>query len=163
MVAPRTTGQDDAVEHAAVESVTVWMVPLAAGVDPVDVRGTLSLDPGGLAFTDHGAGTETVLPYARIHRVRRIRGSPVLVVEWDDADDRRRTAFYFSQPPPLQAPERSLSSLRRGPLGVLGRGGSSKRQVARTNVSYLRSMGASQRELVREWERAVAERLGGAG
>jgi hypothetical protein len=84
-------------------------------------------------------------------------------VDLDEAGVRRRTAFYFSQPPPLQAPARALSSLGRGPLGVLGRGGSSKRQVARTNVSYLRSMGLSQRDLVRAWERAVAERVRAAG
>jgi hypothetical protein len=157
VVAAPATGQDGDVEPEE-----VWMVPLGAGVAPDDVRGTLRLGAGAVAFTAH-AGTEMLLPYAAIRRVRRIRGSPVLVIDWDDAGDRRRTALYFSQPPPLDAPPPSLSSLRRGPLGALGRSGSSKRQVARTNVSYLRTMALSRRDVVRAWERAVAERVREAG
>ena len=144
------------------KSSIVWMVHLGAGLPPVEVRGRLSLGETALEFTPVRPGTETAIGFADIRKAKRIRGSPVLMVEWRQSDGtRRRTAFYFAQPPPLQPVPRSPTIDPPGPLGHLVRATPSKRQVARMNLGYLRSTSATNRAVVREWERAVSERAGG--
>src|SRR6266508_4149402 len=134
------------------------MVHLGAGIKPAEVRGTLSLGDRGLEFTGHKMGEDVRFGYDSILRAKRIRGSPVLLVDWREGDAHRRTAFYFSQPPPLEAPERSPTLVPRGPFT---RGTPSRRQVARLNLGYLRSTSVATRDVVREWTRAIAERAGG--
>jgi hypothetical protein len=138
----------------------VWMVHLGHGMPPTDVRGTLTLGDAGLEFTAVGTGDGTRIDYPAIRRARRIRGSPVLLVDWLDGGTKRRTAFYFSQPPPL-TPEPGSSSLTPGPLGPFSRSTPTKRQVARMNLGYLRSTSVASRGLVREWQEAVTERASG--
>lgn len=137
------------------------MVHLGAGIKPSEVRGTLSLGDRGVEFTEHKTGEDVRFGYDSIRRARRIRGSPVLLVDWREGDADRRTAFYFSQPPPLEAAERSPSLVPRGPLGPFTRGTPSRRQVARANLGYLRSTSVAYGEVVRAWTRAIAERAGG--
>lgn len=159
MVAARTKGEDWVV----LEPVTVWMVHLgrATRVTPVEVRGTLSLGETGLEFTESKTGADASFDYASIRRARRVRGSPVLLVDWRQGDEDRRTAFYFSQPPPLQPVTRSPTVDPPGPLGPFTRATPSKRQVARMNLGYLRSTSVSMKPVIRAWEQAVAERAGG--
>jgi hypothetical protein len=157
VVATRATGQDWDV----VAPVTVWMVHLGAGIRPSEVRGTLTLGDDGLEFTGHESGVDVRVGYDSIRRAKRIRGSPVLLVDWREGDADRRTGFYFSQPPPLEGTPRSPTITPRGPFGPFTRGTPSRRQVARMNVGYLRSTNAANRELLRAWERAVTERAAG--
>jgi hypothetical protein len=145
------------------ESTIVWRVQLGTGIAPTDVRGRLSLGESGLEFTAVKPGDDTRIEYAAIRKVKRIRGSPVLLVDWTDRGAKRRTAFYFSQPPPLAAVPRSPTIHPPGPLGPFTRATPSKRQVARMNLGYLRSTSVANRGLVRDWERAVSERAGDAG
>jgi hypothetical protein len=142
------------------EPVTVWMVHLGVGKGP-EIRGTLSLGARGLEFVEKRTGADVRFDYAAIRRARRIRGSPVLLVDWRKDGEVRRTAFYFSQPPPLDPPPRSASLEPPGPLGMLSRARPSRRQVARMNLGYLRSTGVRSKETLRAWERAVRERISG--
>jgi hypothetical protein len=159
VVATRSRGEDWLV----LEPVTVWMVHLGAGTTPVEVKGTLTLGESGLEFTERRTGADMRVDYGSIRRAKRIRGSPVLLVDWRAGGANRRTAFYFSQPPPLETVSRSPTIQPRGPLGPFTRATPSKRQVARMNLGYLRSTSVANKETLRAWERAVAERAGGSG
>lgn len=162
MVAAGTRDEDWLV----VEPVTVWMVHLGAasrGTQAMlpEVRGTLTLGETGLEFTESKTGVDARFDYGSIRRARRIRGSPVLLVDWRKDGEDRRTAFYFSQPPPLQPVTRSPTIEPPRPLGPFTRATPSKRQVARMNLGYLRSTSVSKKPVIREWEKAVEERAGG--
>lgn len=147
-----------------VEPATVWMVHLGMGPNPPEIRGTLTLGDEALEFVERRTGASERFGYGAIRRARRIRGSPVLLVDWKADDLDRRTAFYFSQPPPL-APVPGSAPLEqpRGPLGPLSRTTPTKRQVARMNLGYLRSTSVAHRNTVRAWTRAVEERIRGSG
>jgi hypothetical protein len=141
-----------------VEPVIVWLVHLGLGPKPREVRGTLTLGEVGLEFVEQRTGVDVRFDYASIRRVRRVRGSPVLLVDWRKDDEVRKTAFYFSQPPPLEPVTRSATIDPRGPLGHLTRPTPSKRQVARMNLGYLRSTAVANKKVVRAWAQAVSER-----
>lgn len=159
MVDSSATGEDWLV----IEPVDVWMVHLGARTKPLEVRGTLTLGESGLEFVERKTGADVEFDYGSIRRAKRIKGSPVLLVDWrkDGAD--RKTAFYFSQPPPLEPVPRSPTIEPRGPLGPFTRATPSKRQIARMNLGYLRSTSATNKQLVRAWAVAVSERAGRAG
>ena len=157
MVATRTTDEDWLV----VDPVTVWMVHLGVGVDLSEVKGTLTLGASGLEFVERRTGADVRLAYDQIRRAKRVRGSPVLLVDWRAEGKERRTAFYFSQPPPLEGTPRSPTLEPPGPLGPFTRATPSKRQVARMNLGYLRSTSATNKQVVRAWEQAVSERAAG--
>jgi hypothetical protein len=144
-----------------VEPVIVWMVHLALGDGrkPTEVRGTLSLGDEGLEFVERKSGADVRFEYGSIRRAKRLHGSPVLLVDWNRGDEPRKTAFYFSQPPPLEPVSRSATIEPRGPLGPFTRATPSKRQVARMNLGYLRSTSVANREVVKAWAGAVTERI----
>jgi hypothetical protein len=142
-----------------VEPTEVWMVHLGVGRKPAEIRGTLTLGDRGLEFVARKTGIDHRFDYDAIRRVKRIRGSPVLLVDWRQGDEERKTAFYFSQPPPLEPAPRSAPIDPRGPLGPFTRATPSKRQVARMNLGYLRSTSVSYRATVRAWQEAVTERM----
>jgi hypothetical protein len=143
-----------------VEPVEVWMVHLGVGSKPHEVRGTLTLGGSGLEFVERRSGVDVRFDYGSIRRAKRIRGSPVLMVDWRKDEEDRKTAFYFSQPPPLEAVPRSATIEPRGPLGQFTRATPSKRQIARMNLGYLRSTSATTKQVVRAWAEAVTERAG---
>jgi hypothetical protein len=143
-----------------IEPADVWMVHLRAGPKPREVRGTLTLGGSGLEFVERKTGVDVRFDYGWIRRAKRIRGSPVLMVDWRKDGEDRKTAFYFSQPPPLEPVPRSPTIDPRGPLGPFTRATPSKRQVARMNLGYLRSSSASTKHVVRAWAEAVTERAG---
>jgi len=147
-------GQDCLV----VEPVDVWMVHLGGRSRPTEVRGTLSLGERSLEFLERKTGVDVRFDYGAIRRAKRIRGSPVLVVDWRKDDQDRKTAFYFSQPPPLEPLPRSATIDPRGPLGPFTRATPSKRQVARMNLGYLRSTGGESKRVIRAWAEEVTER-----
>jgi hypothetical protein len=145
----------------------VWMVHLARGESPDGVRGTLILENEFVVFTDRD------LRALRFHRsdirgAKRLRGSPVLQLDWTDGDVLRRTAFYFVQPPPLATDPNAASlpsSPRSGrPLGGLGAiRRTSKRRQMRTNASYLTVFGGNERATIQSWADEIARLLAGDG
>ena len=154
MVDTTATGEDWLV----VEPVEVWMVHLGARSRPPEVRGILTLGEEGLQFVERKTGADVTFDFGSIRRAKRIKGSPVLLVDWRKEGEDRKTAFYFSQPPPLDTVPRSPTIEPRGPLGPFTRATPSKRQVARMNLGYLRSTSAMNRKVVRAWAEAVTER-----
>jgi hypothetical protein len=125
------------------QRVTVWAVDLLAAPDR-DTRGSLSLGPGAIEFTPDDGPTASIA-FSDVLKVRRLRGSPVLMVVHERDGVLRRTAFFFVQPPPLDPrrdrPERpTLLS------------GSSKRRVRRRNAGYLGMGNRARREVVAAWE-----------
>jgi hypothetical protein len=147
-----------------VEPTEVWMVHLGAGRKSLEVRGTLTLGESGLQFVEKKTGADIRFGYGSIRRAKRIRGSPVLMVDWRKDGEDRKTAFYFSQPPPLEPMPRSPTiEPPRGPLGPFTRATPSKRQVARMNLAYLRSTSVASKGLLRAWADAVTERAGREG
>lgn len=159
MVDATATGEDWFV----VEPVEVWMVHLGTRSKPPEVRGILTFGEEGLEFVERKTGADVMFDFGSIRRAKRIKGSPVLLVDWRHEGEDRKTAFYFSQPPPLDPVPRSPTIEPRGPLGPFTRATPSKRQVARMNLGYLRSTSATNRKVVRAWAEAVTERAERAG
>jgi hypothetical protein len=146
-------------DGSVIEPTEVWMVHLRTGDKPAEIRGTLSMGDGGLMFAERKTGADLVFAFDAIDRAKRIRGSPVLLIDWLHEGAKRRTAFYFSQPPPLEPMPGSASTLDgRGPLGPFMRTTPTKRQVARMNLGYLRSTSVSNKKAVQRWVDAVNER-----
>jgi hypothetical protein len=133
------------------------------GTKPREVRGTLSLGEHGLEFVERKTGADVRFDYSSVRRAKRVRGSPVLLLDWRKGEEDRKTAFYFSQPPPLEPVTRSATIDPRGPLGPFGRATPSKRQVTRMNLGYLRSTSVANRKTVKAWAEAVSERANRAG
>jgi hypothetical protein len=134
--------------------VTVWAVELEKDARLEDVRGTLRLAEGALVFTPRDEGrAEERIPVEEVMKVRRLRGSPVMMVVRSSPGGERRTAFYFVQPPPIgviigeavERPQsRSISDLRNP-----------RRKARRENVSYLGVMNREKKQALREWVSAV--------
>jgi hypothetical protein len=141
-------GEDDSMQ----EPVTVWMVQLG-GPDLSDVEGRLSLDAEALVFEHAAKPAELRFPYATIAKVRRVVGSPVIIVDWHEHAQRKSTAFYFAQPPPLQPPSPEQLATKSGrPPGLLAqRRATSKRRHMRANIGYLAVTAKRSKPLVRQW------------
>ena len=144
-------------------ATTVWAVELADERGPDEIKGTLELSGAALLFTPQDEALPGLrIPVADIVKVRRLRGSPVLMVERAFSTGRRRTAFYFAQPPPLgtllgtATPEKptGLSALRNP-----------KRKARRDNVNYLGLTNREKKAVLAEWVRAVRAAMarGGSG
>lgn len=132
-------------------SVRVWAVELGTG-PPVEREGVLTLGAEALRFEPSEPGPTLSLPLTEIVRVRRVRGSPVLVVVTRRGTGRARTAFYFVPPPPL--PTAVPEQEPRPAIGVLR---SPRRRARRRNVSYLGFMNREKKEVLVAWERAIRE------
>lgn len=135
------------------EPITVWRVRLQRG-DVRDHEGTLSLDDGALVFEDRATAGRTRLEFSAVRSAKRVRASPILLVVHDDEGMRVQTAFYFSQPPPLEAPpggspdERSTGR----PLGPLAAArGTSKKRHQRENVRYLTVKSGGAKQTIEAW------------
>lgn len=133
---------------------TVWVVELAKDVGREETKGTLQLDGEGLLFTPSD-GTRSMLRIgpSDVRKVRRLRGSPVLMVERATPVGSRRTAFYFVQPPPLGT---LLGETVERPSG-LAAFRSPRRKARRDNVNYLGLMNREKKATLNEWVRAVKE------
>jgi hypothetical protein len=132
-------------------SVTVWAVDVGPGASSDEVKGSLSLSSDALIFTPRDeARPERRFALAEITKIRRLRGSPVLLVMREGpGSDPLRTAFYFVQPPPLERPD---DETRIRPMGV---GRNTKRKVRRENVSYLGLWNKEKKAVLMEWERQL--------
>lgn len=137
-------------------AVTVWAVELAKEVEPDEIKGTLELSGAALLFTPLDEARPGLrIALTDIVKVRRLRGSPVLMVERSIATGPRRTAFYFAQPPPLNA---LLGTTPERPSG-LAAFRSPKRKARRDNVNYLGLTNREKKETLEEWVRAVREAM----
>jgi len=140
--------------------VTVWAVELTRDTAQDDVKGTLELESDALAFSPTDGGRSDVrIPFTAISKVRRLRGSPVLMVVHEEATGPRRTAFYFAQPPPLGVLLGRQEPMER-PRG-LEAFRSPKRRARRDNVGYLGITNREKKDLLTEWVRAVREAISG--
>ncbi len=143
------------------EPVTVWRVQLRRG-DVREREGTLRLDDDAIVFEDRASAQQTRIALSTVVSARRVRASPILMVEHDDGvDARARTAFYFSQPPPLDTPppgSTGTSSMGRplGPFAAFRR--TSRRRHQRDNVKYLTTTAAGVKATIRAWESGIAAR-----
>jgi len=91
-----------------------------------------------------------------VTKVKRIIGSPVLLVHTTEEGQQRHTAFYFRKPPPLKPPEATLDEPPTL-IGPFNKGSKppSKRKQRRANASYLATASSSAGEEVRDWMRAT--------
>jgi hypothetical protein len=128
-----------------------------------DIEGTLALDDEALRFTSWDEQRRTIA-LANVTKVKRILGSPVLLVHTTEDGRVRHTAFYFRKPPPLKPPEATIDDAPTL-IGPFNRSKPpSKRRQRRANASYLASASTSASEEVRDWllatRRAVAAAKG---
>ena len=143
-------------------AVTVWAVELAKDLQPDEIKGILELGTDALLFTPIDEARPAMrIRLSDVARVRRLRGSPVLMLERTTAAGPRKTAFYFAQPPPLNA---LLGTSPERPSG-LAAFRSPKRKARRDNVGYLGLMNREKKAAVSEWVRAVKGAIarGGSG
>jgi hypothetical protein len=148
------------------EPVNVWMVTLRRG-DMSEVSGTLWLDADSIRFQEGGSGIEHRIGFDQVRRARRVRGSPILMVAHGDQGSSIETAFYFSQPPPLRAPEPgappSPATTQRGrplgPFGAMRR--TSRRRHMRENVRYLTTQSGGKKPLIQAWADEITARTRG--
>jgi len=150
----------EAVEDCPVEETIVWMVPIRRG-EPTEQRGVLSLEDVSLVFTERREGDRTAIPLGRIRKVKRVRGSPILMVR---LEDRTGMAFYFAQPPPLKPVPRAPEADGRRYYTAFSPGAgrtawASKKKVMRTNVTYLSSAGIEKKEEIECWVRAIRDKI----
>jgi hypothetical protein len=143
-----------------VEPVTVWRVQLRRG-DVRDQEGTLRLDAEALVFRDSDSSSEIRLPFEEIRSARRVKASPILIVAHEDAGGRTETAFYFSRPPPLDAPPpgspgRSSTGRPLGPFAAMRR--TSKRRHQRENVRYLTTKSGGLKTTIQAWADEIGDR-----
>ena len=130
----------------------MWEVELGKPESPDEVKGTLELSHRDLIFTPRDEGRATVkIPLDEISKVRRLRGSPVLMVLRETAAGQDRIAFYFAQPPPIGAIRGEPVERRTGIAAFRN----PKRQARRDNMSYLGLMNRENKAALKEWARAV--------
>jgi hypothetical protein len=151
---------------AMVRSDTVWMVHLRTGLEPTEIKGTIRLSDDALEFEASKTADVSRFPYAQTRRARRLRASPVLMLEWNDGRESRRTAFYFVPPPPLRPaddtlPGSGVDGRPPGPLAMLRGGG--KRKHTRNNATYLTSQAGTMRGRVQAWADDVSDRITSTG
>ena len=139
------------------EPTKVWMVQLDRSPD--DIEGTLTLEDQALRFDSPSLGIRSI-ELTAVERVKRIWGSPVLLVRSFEEGDKRVTAFYFSKPPPLH-PDAGPADAAPTLMGPFNRNRPpSKRKQRRNNAGYLANasniVGDSLEVWVKETRAAVA-------
>jgi hypothetical protein len=147
------------------EPVTVWMVKLERGGDLREIKGTLRMDEDAVVFVDRKDGAETRVSFGATRKVKRVFGSPVMVLHWRDGDGARsETAFYFVQPPPvrsergdamsdreaLQQPRPTIGSVLRPP---------SRRRQRRESIGYLAARSREAKTTIRVWAEEIRTRI----
>jgi hypothetical protein len=131
-------------------------VELGGEVGPEEVPGLLELDGESLVFTPRDQGRRpTRIPFRQIAKVRRLRGSPVLMVLRATPEGKRRTAFYFAQPPPLGALRHDAVERPTGLLAFR----SPRKKARRQNVGYLGVMNREKKATLAQWVQALRAAL----
>ena len=153
MVGPRGTGEDGPMPEPA----TVWMVKLQRVGDLRELKGTLRMDEEALVFTDRSTEVETRLPFAATRKVKRIVGSPVLILTWqNDAGATTQTAFYFAEPPPIRSAH-GVGSPQPPPATVLQQ--PSRRRQRREGIRYLTARSRSTSATIKGWAEEIRARV----
>jgi hypothetical protein len=119
------------------EPITVWAIRLGEYTD--EVRGILTLEESTLRFEHHKGTKSVTIPMGSIRRTKRVFGSPVLIVDFFQGEHLARMAFYFTQPPPLDAEPMSRK----------------RRRQRKENMGLLMRENASKHELVKDWRSAI--------
>jgi hypothetical protein len=127
-------------QHVGVEATTVWAARL--GSPDEGIKGTLELMADRVAFVSENAETQIHIGLSDVRHVRRIHGSPVMIIEHAGAV----VAFYFAQPPPVLGSRRPFR----------GRGERS------SSVSYLGDTNAAKRKDIKQWVREIRDAARGA-
>ena len=130
--------------RAVPDITTVWAVHLDQG-SPLDTRGLLALNEAEVTFSADD-GRRTIIPLGRIRRVKRVLGSPIMIVTHDADEGLRRTAFYFAQPPPLQPPE-DAGRMRR-------------KRAKKASVGYLGQQNINRKPLIQAWVGEIEDAIG---
>jgi hypothetical protein len=139
------------------------MVHLRRGDAASEVKGRIDLSAEGVVFTGKD-GDAVSIAFEEVRRAKRLRGSPVLLLEWTRDGDAHRTAFYFSQPPPLEPPEPGTTTIPGDPFTTRPAGAfgairrTSKRRHQKTNIQYLQTVGIRQKELIQAWADEIMQR-----
>lgn len=138
----------------------MWAVELRRDLPPEEVKGTLELEDRALLFTPSDESRQALrVPFEDLVKIRRLRGSPVLMLERTAPQGTLRTAFYFVQPPPLTA---LLGQQVERPSG-LAAFRSPKRKARRDNVGYLGAMNREKKQTLAEWVRDVRAAVARSG
>jgi hypothetical protein len=152
-----------AVSDSDLETIVAWMVHLRRGETVDEVKGLLALDPDALAFETETPGEVFRLPYVDMRSAKRLHGSPVLMVEWNEGRQLRRTAFYFVEPPPMVTRDRSIATGGTAPLqSPFGQIRSAKRKRQRQNVNYFAARGGPLKPTLKAWASEVSKRIAAA-
>lgn len=129
---------------------TVWMVELDRSPD--DVEGTLTLETDSVRFTAGEGGTPREIGFMDVTRVKRIWGSPVLMVHSLEDGERHVTAFYFSKPPPLHPAAKENEEPPPTLMRPFNKNRPpSKRKQRRNNAGYLAKASNAVGDDVRAW------------
>jgi hypothetical protein len=120
---------------------------------PDDVEGTLTLDGDAIRFAPAEGDATRAIVLTDVSRVKRIWGSPVLMVHSVEDGVRHVTAFYFLKPPPLHPPADEKDDAPPPTLiGPFNRDRPpSKRKQRRNNAGYLSSASSVVGDQVRAW------------
>jgi hypothetical protein len=119
------------------EARTVWAARLGAK-DAEEVECLMSLDRGELVFVSEQG--EVRIPGHSIGKARRIRGSPVMLLEYAYQGNDVRIAVFFVKPPPLP-----------------GNSGKSRRKTRKDSVTYLSLRNRNLKYLIDGWVVALGE------
>jgi hypothetical protein len=140
---------------------TVWMVQLDRSPD--DVEGTLTLETGSVRFVPEEGGATRDIGFVDISRVKRIWGSPVLMVHSVEDGQRHVTAFYFSKPPPLHPAGEKADEPPPTLMGPFNRNRpASKRKHRRHNAGYLAKASNAFGDDVRTWAKETRAAIAAA-
>jgi len=131
------------------DRIAAWHVRLAKGAGMHDTKGWLSLTDGAIRFADEGESDELLIPFAEVRKVRRVVGSPIILVIHEEGGRRIETAFYFVKPPPLKPP--ATTSMTRGMFG------SPKRKNRRRGAAYLGQANQDYVDEVKTWQKRIRE------
>ncbi len=123
---------------------TVWVVHLEQG-NPLDTKGTLALHESEVAFSGED-GRELRIPLRRVRHIKRVLGSPIMIIAHDGEDGRRRTAFYFTRPPPLHTTEAENRIQRK--------------RAKKASVGYLGRQNVDRKPLIRAWVEEIRDAIG---
>jgi hypothetical protein len=138
----------------------VWMVQLDRS--PEDIEGTLTLEGSAVRFASTDGVTREI-GLTDINRVKRIWGSPVLMVHSVEEGTKHVTAFYFSKPPPLHPPKPTADAAPPTLMGPFNRDKPpSKRKHRRNNAGHLATASGVLGDDVRVWAKATRAAIAAA-
>jgi hypothetical protein len=119
---------------------------------PDDVEGTLTLEDRAVRFAPSDGTSAREIDLTDIHRVKRVWGSPILMVHSVEDGARHVAAFYFSKPPPLHPNALDPGEPPPTLMGPFNRDRPpSRRKQRRSNAGYLASTSNLVIEELRAW------------